>query len=332
MDSPKTISVALTAYNGSRFLPAQLDSLFRQTRRPDEIIICDDSPDDLTGKAIRPMLSATPCLVKYFHNDSTLGVNGNFSKAVSLCNGDVIFLCDQDDVWRPEKIEKMAAVLEADPEIGAVFCDSIVVDEELNPLGYSLWTMCEFSPVRQKMFHDGLSLNLFLQRAVATGHNIAFRSEFRDLLLPFLPQLTYDIGLNILLACVTRWEMLNEKLTLYRVHSGNVTNPGKRNLKEQSQVSAAAMKNNKAALDAEFFAAIIERLRTRQDAIHPDTLALLDAKLAHAIARASIPPFLPARLPVILREVVNRRYFLYSNGWKSVLADLFLRSGSSNVV
>lgn len=325
MTKRSTISVAIAAYNGREYLPEQLKSLFEQTRKPDEIIICDDSIGELTGDSIRTMLADAPCRVKYIHNDTRLGVNGNFSKAILLCSEEFIFFCDQDDVWLPEKIAKMAAVLEEDSAAGAVFCNSTVVDEQLQPLGYSLWSMCGFSSRRIKMVRQGLALKVFLRRTTATGHNIAFSTRYKPLLLPFLPQLTYDIGVAILLAAVTKLVPLDEELTLYRVHAGNVTDPGKHNLRQQLNSSMASMAQNKPIREAEFFSAIIERLQEHTAIVHPDAFECLNSKFKHANVRALMPATRLSRLPIIIREVLRCNYFRYSNGLKSILTDIFLR-------
>jgi len=104
-------SVAIAAYKGEKYISEQLESLFTQSRLPDEIVICDDSPDKATEELVKNLMNSSPCKIYYHHNDSTLGVNDNFSKAISLCSGDIIFLCDQDDFWLPEKIKHMLDVL-----------------------------------------------------------------------------------------------------------------------------------------------------------------------------------------------------------------------------
>lgn len=100
----KRISVALTTYNGERFLREQLDSLYSQTLVPDEIVVCDDCSSDGTISILDEYRLSKG--LKYYVNDKQLGVNGNFFKAISLCSGDYIALCDQDDIWLPLKIEK----------------------------------------------------------------------------------------------------------------------------------------------------------------------------------------------------------------------------------
>ena len=85
------ISVAMCTYNGAEFLPAQLESIFAQTRTADEIVVCDDGSTDETRSLI-------PQNVILHENEKKLGTAKNFERAIGLCTGDVIVLSDQDDV------------------------------------------------------------------------------------------------------------------------------------------------------------------------------------------------------------------------------------------
>lgn len=99
------ISVAIATYNGDRFLQAQLDSLYAQTHLPDEVVVCDDCSTDGTASILEAYHQKYGLI--YHVNERQLGVNANFFKAMSLCKGDFISICDQDDVWLPNKIETL---------------------------------------------------------------------------------------------------------------------------------------------------------------------------------------------------------------------------------
>ena len=123
-----TVSIALCTYNGERFLDAQLTSLAEQSHRPDEVVICDDDSSDGTLGIIQAFADTAPFKVRVFRNSQNLGYVKNFEKAVSLCQGDVIFMCDQDDVWHPEKIEICLGVLDAEQTVGLVLHDFNWID------------------------------------------------------------------------------------------------------------------------------------------------------------------------------------------------------------
>ena len=91
------ISVVLTTYNGEKFLKEQLDSLYNQTMLPDEIVVVDDCSNDKTVEILEKYKNTKG--LRYYVNDVNIGVNKNFEKAIKLCQGDYIALCDQDDIW-----------------------------------------------------------------------------------------------------------------------------------------------------------------------------------------------------------------------------------------
>ncbi len=103
MGDPR-VSIALCTHNGARFLPAQLRSILHQVRLPDELIICDDHSSDATLAIVEEFSRSAPFSVKVRKNPANLGIAKNHEQAINLCKGGLIILCDQDDVWHPEKI------------------------------------------------------------------------------------------------------------------------------------------------------------------------------------------------------------------------------------
>ena len=155
MSAPR-VSVALATCNGARFLRAQLASIGAQTRPPDEIVACDDASEDETLRVLRSFADEAALPVRIESNQPRLGITRNFERAISLCTGDVIFLADQDDVWKRDKIRTLIDVLADRPGVGAVFSNGEVVDADGKPLGQSLWDSLEFdSPDRVNVKPSG---------------------------------------------------------------------------------------------------------------------------------------------------------------------------------
>lgn len=96
-------SVALCTYNGEKYIKEQLDSILNQTKKVDEIIVCDDCSSDKTVEILNHYSSTNPGLFKIYINEQNLRSVKNFEKAITLCTGDIIFLSDQDDFWVNEK-------------------------------------------------------------------------------------------------------------------------------------------------------------------------------------------------------------------------------------
>jgi glycosyltransferase involved in cell wall biosynthesis len=127
------ISVALATYNGERFLGEQLRSLAEQTRLPDELVVCDDGSGDRTVEVLERFAADAPFPVRVHRNERRLRFEENFLRAASLCDGDAVAFCDQDDVWLSDKLRICEGALDHGTTV--VVHASELVDESLRPLG-----------------------------------------------------------------------------------------------------------------------------------------------------------------------------------------------------
>ena len=114
----------MTTYNGEKFVCEQIESILNQSMKVDEIIICDDGSSDSTIE----LLKKYP--VKVVQNDVNLGYRLNFKKAMELCSGDYIFLCDQDDIWLPTKVEEMMRMMKAHSNMHVLSSSFIYIDDK----------------------------------------------------------------------------------------------------------------------------------------------------------------------------------------------------------
>ncbi len=114
-----TVGVAMALYNGAKFIRTQLDSIRTQTLVPDRVVMCDDGSRDGTVEIVQAYIQEFNLqdTWKLVINEQNLGYARNFYKAMQLCDTDLIFLCDQDDVWCEDKIERMTAVMDDHAEI-----------------------------------------------------------------------------------------------------------------------------------------------------------------------------------------------------------------------
>ena len=127
------ISVAMATWNGAAYLPEQLDSLAKQELLPSELVVRDDGSTDSTLEVLAEFAGRSPFPVHVSRNSANIGVRSTFEKAISLCSGDYIFLCDQDDYWAPEKIRRVIETFERDPRIMVVLNDKRIASERLEP-------------------------------------------------------------------------------------------------------------------------------------------------------------------------------------------------------
>jgi glycosyltransferase involved in cell wall biosynthesis len=103
-----TISIVMTSYNGERYLPEQIDTLLGQTRQPDQLVVSDDNSNDNSRGIIDAKLEGAGFRCEIIHNANRLGYVRNFISALRHATGDIIFLCDQDDLWHPRKLARVA--------------------------------------------------------------------------------------------------------------------------------------------------------------------------------------------------------------------------------
>jgi glycosyltransferase involved in cell wall biosynthesis len=133
-----TISIAMATYNGERYIREQLDSFATQTLPPDEVVICDDCSRDNTLAVVEKFAQSAKFNIRFARNERQLGFTRNFEKALSLCDGDLIFLSDQDDVWFPEKIEIVRNTFVSYPSVQVVINDVEIADGQLKSSGATL--------------------------------------------------------------------------------------------------------------------------------------------------------------------------------------------------
>lgn len=127
-----TTSVCMGIFNGAKYIEEQLDSILRQTKPADEVILCDDNSTDGTVEIVREFIRDHNLQEswKLFCDGENRGYPGNFYYAMNLCTKDVVFLADQDDVWDERKLERMCDVLADRPETHAVCCKFGLIDGE----------------------------------------------------------------------------------------------------------------------------------------------------------------------------------------------------------
>ncbi len=319
----------MCTYNGSRYLSTQLESIAAQTRLPDELVVCDDASSDETVEIVERFRTSAPFPVRLEVNKTNLGSITNFEKAIGLCHGEIIALADQDDVWLPHKLEIIETQFQGEANVGLVFSDAEVVDEDLRPLGVRLWTSIGFDASLQRQLKAECGLNVLLPGWTVTGATMAFRSKFRTLALPIPDdiQMIHDGWIAALVASVAEVSFIEQPLIKYRQHAQQqIGVPNVHSLEQPKGVEnfrqAIGRTNSYSRLIT-----IGDRIRSRL-LEHSDefdcarTLRRLDERIYHLRTREGLPQSRLRRLPHVLRELFAKRYHLYSKGLQSAAKDL----------
>jgi len=265
MSSAPTVSVVLGTYNGEAYLREQLDSVLAQTYPFLEIIAIDDGSSDSTV-AILKEYAARDTRIKVVVNEQNLGFIRNFEKGCSLATGRWISLCDQDDYWLPDKIKKM---VEAIGDYPMVYCDSILCDENLRPLGNRISDL-----VHYQSFDDPRQLCVFSRMY---GHATLITRDLFTASRPFLKEVPHDGWLAYHATLYGGVLYLPEVLVNYRQHAANVFGVVGRKKKKPAPEEKAALKKRE-----------LQRIRIRIQAYCdacPETL-VPQKKLLRALVRS----------------------------------------------
>lgn len=326
---PLFISVALCTHNGARFIAEQVRSICLQTLPPMEIVLSDDASTDgcveVAQAALEACLHERPGLsieLRVIRNAPALRVTKNFEQAVSACRGELVALSDQDDVWHPERLARMAAEFERRPDLLLLHTDARLVDGDRKDLGQSLFHALEVRPFELEWIHAGRAFDVFLRRNLVTGATTVFRRSLLDQALLFPTEWLHDEWLAIVASAIGRVDVLEDELIEYRQHESNQIGARRDTFAAKVRKALASRGDTHVnrAIKAEL---LLERLLSLGDMVAPDTIRKLRDKLVHQRFRAALPPSRLARCLPVLREALTGRYNKFGRGARGVVRDLF---------
>lgn len=319
-----SISVALCTHNGAMYVAEQVRSILSQTRLPREIVLSDDASSDDTVALVRSELDAfnagrnEPIALVVRENKTALGVTKNFGQAISLCSSDLVALCDQDDVWVPHKLERMASEFEARPDLTLLHANLTLVDAHLQPLGATLFSAYRVSAWELTSIHSGRALDVYLRRNLVTGASTMFRRSLFDASVPLPSAWVHDEWLGMVAAVSGRVDCLEEPLVAYRQHGANEIGAAKMNLRHYiGRMVFPRTERNARLLE-----------RATQMAEHPvfadttDARDIAHEKLAHETARSNYPASRVRRWGAIVHERKTGRYRRFGLGFQDIARDL----------
>ena len=323
------LSVAMCTYNGQRFLQAQLDSIAAQIRPPDELVVCDDESTDETVPILQAFARKAPFRVLVHVNEKNVGYVRNYDQAIRRCTGDWIALADQDDIWRPGKLQRLSLSLKESPRVGLAFSDAELVDETAMPLLHRLWQAkaVSFSAEPQERFRRGSAIEVLLHRSVVTGATLMFRSDFRPLILPLADNWVHDGWIAILVSLCADLDPIPDLLIQYRQHSDQQLGASRKEVMLWPPRMRKALRRLPDAYlrHSNTYGAVLERIRERKpEGIRPDAVARLEGAVSFWRMRAELTWNRFKRFRPVIRELRAGSYSRYSNGSLSVLKDLFL--------
>jgi glycosyltransferase involved in cell wall biosynthesis len=205
------ISIALCTFNGAGHLREQLDSLLSQSHRNVEIVAVDDCSSDATVTILQDY-QRRDARLRVMVNASNLGFKRNFAFAIAQCRGDFIAPSDQDDIWYPDKLRDLFAVI---GDNTMAYCDSELIDAQSRPLNKAMSDWWRMQDTRDPL--------AFVMDNCVSGHAMLFRRELLGRALPIPGDVFHDWWLTAVAASLSGVAYLPKKLVRYRQHGGNVT-------------------------------------------------------------------------------------------------------------
>lgn len=207
------ITVCIATFNGEKYIREQLNSILFQLSLQDEVIVSDDGSIDDTISIIKSFNDNRIKIIDGVHRHSpTL----NFENALKEAKGDYIFLADQDDVWKDDKMKICLKWLQ---HYDCIISDAEVTDENLNITSPSLYQLMNIKSGRVYNI-------LYKKRIYRMLHGIYKTSKRCSITFPKnIPM--HDIWIGNVAAFLYKVKFIDDKLIYFRRHSLTISCNGK---------------------------------------------------------------------------------------------------------
>ncbi|WP_296059176.1 glycosyltransferase family 2 protein [uncultured Amphritea sp.] len=308
------ISVAMAAYNGAKYIRSQLESISGQTFLPVELVVFDDGSKDNTVAIIRSFAEEAVFPVRIYINNENIGSTLTFNKAISCCSGDVIVLCDQDDLWVESRLEKIKFAFEEDPKRVGVYSNASLIDENGAHLGKDLWTSLAIKPKEFSALSVGgiSAFKVLLRRNVITGAAFSFRKDCVKT-NPFFPKSwVHDAWIAINLSKEGGIYSIPECLVKYRQHESNQIGLNERSTSARLKIRPVVYFSD--LIDAH------EKLYDflKHDGAGQDYIEVVAREIKHFRARIDGSK----KRTLLFKELFNGNYSRFSSGFYSFAKDV----------
>ncbi len=216
------ISIVMCTYNGEKYLREQLDSLISQTYPLYEILVQDDVSTDGTLQILKEYEQRYP-IIHVLQNEKNMGYNANFSSAIYKATGDYLAISDQDDIWMPNKIERLMSNI---GNKGMIFSKSVLFDENAPEWKEHNYYSAPNVSLEELAFRNNIS-----------GHAVLVRRDLLDRVPFWDSRYYYDWWLAIVAAYFDEIVFLDETLVRWRRHQQSITHQFYVTSKSESRIS-----------------------------------------------------------------------------------------------
>ena len=302
------ISVAMACYNGEGKILSQLNSLKEQTRKIDEVILIDDHSTDSTPNIIWRFIAENRLQGwNLTINETNTGWKSCFFQAMTATTGDLVFLCDQDDEWDPYKVERMAEIMDTEPQISVLACDYLFYYEpgSIQMRKYKKNKAEKAKPIGQHQFTSRFFMN------PSPGCTYAVRKQLIQQTAPsWFPEAPHDEFLWLLATLTGGAWFLNEYLMTIHRYGDNASDIRFKDIPKQQENLRYIQRMLDIMLDY--------AMQNREKAGDTRISLILEAQ-TWCKKRARL---METRNP--LQWFAMFRYWKYYNSFRNCLSDLYL--------
>ena len=212
----KSYSVAMCTLNGEQFVREQLLTILDQDPAPTEVIVADDGSTDDTVAIVKGVWEAfqrqgvAPKIRILPPTDGRLGFAANFERVLGAASSDLIFLADQDDVWRPRRAATALREFERDPSALLVSHDARLVNDQGADLGRTIHSSMGVTAHELSTVNGPDAVVTLCRRNFLAGMTFALDTRLREIALPLPAGWTHDYWLAFVAASLGRLRVIGE--------------------------------------------------------------------------------------------------------------------------
>lgn len=219
-------SVVLSTYNGEKYILEQLESIHIQNVAIDEVLIFDDCSTDKTAEICQEFINNNKLTSwKLIKNEVNKGFVRNFTDGLYQTNGDIIFLCDQDDIWCKNKVSRTLEVFKQN-NILSLTSTFLRFNEKGICCQHVKHPYRKPNDLKKISLHEYCLFNGFLGMATAINRDLINRYNFQELYYHFD---SHDIMINYAAVIANGLFHLDEALVYRRNYMGSTSNKNKNN-------------------------------------------------------------------------------------------------------
>lgn len=322
----------MTTHNGARHLDEQLVSIAAQRHQPTEVVVGDDASTDSSLALLRSFARQTAFPVHIQAHERKLGLRRNLESVLRACQGSVIVLADQDDVWEPGRLGTIERAFATDRATTLWFSQASLIDDSGRSLGRTTWDAVHLTPETATELSQGDQLRRLLFGMTVTGATMAFRASVLSTALPLPDELEgsdhlflHDGWIAVLAASLGRTIAEPQLLSSYRQHSGQVTGMSMASESAPSEPAASTTASTSQRLREEQARLRLVLLRLRDcgglERCRPEARqTLLDLERFFSSRLTVATDW--HRLPRIAARLLDGSYGRHARGLRTALADV----------